>query len=161
MQKAKIPSAVLTTVEMSEWKHKILKIVAALLFIKKANYVMVISEIDTQWTDQIGTTITSTLLEQSPSEEIALGVNTALLSSKTTRLFRLVITELPLATSVLVEQQESVRETWIQVQSTGKVTTTYVGRHTQKQTRFSVAHGKRWSGQLSTSQEHRALVAQS
>jgi hypothetical protein len=47
MKKAKIPSAVLTTVEMSEWKHKILKIVAALLFIKKANYVMVISEIDT------------------------------------------------------------------------------------------------------------------
>lgn len=47
MKKARIPSAVLTTVEMPEWKHKILKVVAALLFIKKANYVMVISEIDT------------------------------------------------------------------------------------------------------------------
>jgi len=47
MQKAKIPSSILTTVEMPEWKHKILKIVAALLFIKKANYVMVISEVDT------------------------------------------------------------------------------------------------------------------
>jgi hypothetical protein len=103
-------------------------------------------------------TITSTLLERSPSEEIALGVNTVLLSSRITKSFLLVITELPQVMNVLVEQQENVQETWIQVQSTGKVTTTYVGRRTQKQTRFSVAHGKKWSGQLFTSQEHPALV---
>jgi hypothetical protein len=47
MKKAKIPSALLTTVDMPEWKHRILKVIATLLFIKKANYVMVISDIDT------------------------------------------------------------------------------------------------------------------
>jgi len=48
MPKKKQELPVFVVVDMPEWKHKILKVVAALLFIKKANYVMVISEIDTR-----------------------------------------------------------------------------------------------------------------
>jgi hypothetical protein len=104
-------------------------------------------------------TTTSTSLKQFHLEETVSVGNTVRSSLRTTKSFQLDITELPLETLVRAAIQVSVLATLTRTLSTGKVITTSVGQHMQKQTHFSVARGKKWLEQPSISQAHLALDA--
>lgn len=47
--KPKIPNGLtLSVIDFPEWKHKVLKAIASILFIKKVNYIILIDSIDEQ-----------------------------------------------------------------------------------------------------------------